>query len=348
MTEQTVVARDLRSALRTVRQRFGDEALILETRTRRRPLAGSLRLADEIELRVGLPGPSDGPGRAERSLAAELERLERLIADMEAALTQPEPAYPLAAALGELGVLPETLARLSADHADEVPPVDQERAEPALARLALALPCLEAMAAADLRGFHALLGAAGVGRSTLAMKLCAAAAANGTDAVHLAFAPAHPGERMRLEAEAMAAGHEVVLATDSAALGEAMRYLQRRDLVIVDMPAFQPDQLGLLERAAEAAGVPMLLRHALHAADGWARLAPGLGEAAHYLAITRADLADPLRLALDLTPGASPLLSFVAGGREPGTPLALATPAALLAGLRASLRPARAQAGVGR
>jgi hypothetical protein len=350
MTEQTVVARDLRSALRTVRQRFGDEALILETRTRRRPLAGSLRLADEVELRIGLPESGDeaAAGGAPRSLAGELERLEALIAELDTAISAPTPVYPLAAPLGELGLLPATLARLAADHAEEVPPVDQERAEPALARIAAQLPCLEAMAVADLRGFHALLGSAGVGRSTLAMKLCARAAAAGAQAVHVAFAPAHQGERLRLEAEAMAAGHEAVLAPDASALADALRYLQRRDLVIVDLPAFQPEQLGLLERIAAQAGVPMLLRHAVLAADGWSQLDPSLREAAHYLAITRGDLADPLRLALDLTPAGTPLLSFVAGGREAGTALALAEPGALLAGLRAALRPAWAEARAGR
>jgi hypothetical protein len=350
MTEHTVVARDLRSALRTVRQRYGDEALIIETRTRRRPQAGSLRLVEDVELRIGLPGPGAAGARlgAPRSLAGELERLESLIAELDSAVSAAAPDYPLAARLGELGLLPATIARLAADHAEEVPPVEQAAVEPALARLAAQLPCLEAMAVADLRGFHALLGGPGAGRSALAMKLCARAAAGGATAAHLAFAPVHPGERLRLEREAMNAGHEAVLAPDAAALADALRYLQRHDLVVVDLPAFAPEQLGLLERSAAQAGVPMLLRHAVLAADGWARLAPDLREAAHYLAITRSDLADPLRLALDLTPGGTPLLSFVAGGCQAATPLALAEPGRLLGGLRAALKPARAEAGAGR
>lgn len=348
MTEHTVVARDLASALRTVRQRFGDEALILETRTRRRPLAGSLRLAEEIELRIGIAAPGEQPAAAPRSLEEELARLEALVGEIDAGLAPLGPPYPLAAGLEALGVLPETVERLAADHAEEVPPVEQGRLEPALDRLAAQLPCLEAMALADLRGLHALLGAPGAGRSSLAAKLCAVAAAAGADAVHLAVAPAHPGERLRLEAEAAAGGHEVVLAADRAALGEALRYLRRRDLVVVDMPAFTPEQLGLLESLAAQAGLPTLLRHAVLPADGWARPAPGLCAAAHYLALTRAELADPLRLALDLTAAGAPLLSFVSAGAEPGSALHLAAPGLLTAGLRAALRPSRAEAVVGR
>jgi len=348
-TEQTVVARDLRSALRLVRERFGADALILETRSRQRPLAGALRMAEEIEVRVALPGAAGRMSEPGTPLAAEIARLESLLAVVETELDARESGrYPLATPLGELGLLPETLARLAADHAEEVPPVEQAKHGPALDRLALALPCLEAMAVADLRGYHALLGAPGVGRSALAAKLCARAAAAGASAVHIALAPAHGGERHRLEALAIAGGHEAVLAPDAGGLCEALRFFERRDLVIVDMPAFSLDQRALLERAAAQAGVPMLLRHAVLAADGWARFAPGLQEAAHYLAITRVDLADPLRLALDLTRDGAPLLSFVAGGTALGSTLELAQPAGLLAGLRSSLRPVRAEAGAGR
>lgn len=348
-TEQTVVARDLRSALRQVRERFGPDALILETRTRQRPVAGALRMAEEIEVRVALPGSLERASEPTAPLAAELARLESLLSVVEAELDDRENSrYPLAAPLATLGLLPETLARLAADHAEEVPPVEQAKLGPALDRLAFALPCLEAMAVADLRGYHALLGAPGAGRSALAAKLCARAAAAGASAVHIALAPMHAGERHRLEALAIAGGHEAVLAPDAGALVEALRYLERRDLVIVDMPGFSLDQRALLERAAAQAGVPMLLRHAVLPADGWARFAPGLQEAAHYLAITRTDLADPLRIALDLTQAGAPLLSFVAGGTALGSSLELAQPAGLLAGLRGSLQPARSGVGAGR
>ena len=253
MTEHRIVARDMRSALKTVRARFGEDALILDSRTLRRPRPGSLRMDEEVEVRVALPGaPGEmgtGPSAPLR-LEDEIARLEALLVDMEAQLDAAEtPGHPLRAALEALGILPATLQRLARDHADEVPPVDQAAETPALERIAAQLPCVESMALADLRGHHALLGAPGAGRSALATKLCAQAAAAGLRAAHLAVAPTHPGERLRLEAEAELHGHEAVLAPDGEALVDALRFLRDRDLVLIDLPGFAPGQIGLLEQA---------------------------------------------------------------------------------------------------
>ena len=139
----------------------------------------------------------------------------------------------------------------------------------------------------------------------------------------------------------------VLILKTREALVDALRFLRERDLVLIDLPGFAPGQIGLLEQAEARAELGPILRHAVLPADGRAVLAAELATGAHYLALTRGDLDDPLRLALDLTAGGRPLLSFVSSGADGHSPLALAGPEGLLAGLRGRLRGARGAAGAG-
>lgn len=361
MTEHKVVAPDIRSALKSVKEEFGEDALILGTRTRRVPREGSLRLQEEVEVTVvaaadhgGRRQPAAAPGTGPENCAdleTEVARVEVIVEEIERQLASSEAAtrHPLALPLRELGISPATWLAIAADHAEEVPPFEQADLSPALGRLAGFLPCVEAMALKDLRGHHALIGRPGAGRSVLARKLAATVAAEGCRVALVAFAPQHPGERIRLEADSGLQGYEAVLANDPQALLEAVEYLGGRDLVILDMPAFTRTQSALLHRVESLLGGAPLLRHLVVPADGHGIDAGGALAAAHYIAIARADLDDPLRLALDAGAAEAGMLSFIATGPGSEGSISLASPRVLLESIaRGQEKADVAEAGGGR
>jgi hypothetical protein len=354
MIEKKVVAPDVRAALKIVKELYGEDALIVDTSTRRSPREGSLQLEEEVEVRVmvadglALPDPAEAPAATGASLENEVTRLEGLLLEIESQMAEVEAMgrHPLIDSLRELGLSWEARQAIAADHAEEVPPFEQGDPAPALARLADSLPCVEAMALTDLRGHHALLGLPGAGKSSLARKLAAVLAAEGARVALIAFAPAHAGERLLLERESERHGYEAVLAGDERALLEAVDFLSGRDLVILDMPAFNDGQPALLDRAEALLNGAPLLRHLLLPADGFAAESESALATAHYLAISRADLSDPLRRALELGTTRSGLLSFLSSGEDE---LSLASPEGLLAGLARRHRKADAvEAGGGR
>ena len=362
MTEKKVVAPDIRTALRSVKEQYGEDALILDTLTRRSPKEGSLRLEEEVEVRVLVP-----EGRREQAAAAdtaaatadtaassleeEVARLELLLEEFERQLGEIEAAerHPLAAFLRGIGLSPEAMVRIAADHAEEVPPFQQGEIEPALDRIAGMLPCVEAMEIADLRGHHAIMGRPGSGKSGIARKIAATLSRAGARVALIAYAPEHPGERLRLETEADQLGYEAVLAADPRGLLEAVEFLHGRDLVIIDMPAYEEGQVALLERAeALLEGAP-LLRHLLLAADGHDGERREAMEAAHYLAISRADLADPLRRALEAGTAGTGLFSFLSERKGGEIDVTLATAGSLMTRIaRAHRKAGAAEAGGGR
>ncbi|MBN2169914.1 MAG: hypothetical protein JW819_01180 [Candidatus Krumholzibacteriota bacterium] len=352
MTKQIIVAPDVRTAMREVKERYGEDALILDTRTRRSRESGSLQGAREVEITVGLAGP-EAPARA-RSVADELDRLEALLAELEAREASlrareatlgdgaaPPAAYPLDEALEDCGVSAATRRRLAADHEMEVPPVDQADPGRARERLAAHIRCVEAMDLADLRGRHTLLGRPGAGRSTLALKLAARAARAGVDTLLIAHAPGHPGEAVRLERAAEAAGFAARLTADDEALLATLAGAGDRELVLVDLPPLAKDQWELLSRAeAVLAGEP-LLRHLVVPADGGWRGLETAASRCDFLAISRADLGVPLAPCLDLAPAGDFTTTFVGSGPGMDGGLSLAQAPILLVDLE---RPRASQA----
>ncbi len=355
MISETVVAPDMNTALRIIKRRYGEDALILGTRSRNRRKEGALALIEEVEVDVGLGSAVAGAqtrdmgggvgGReagqpAPRSLETELQRVEELLDQFEADLDGMRTSatgrdrYPLSAALERLGIGRPALEALIADHVEEVPPANQAEPHAAIDRLGQVLACVEPMSLSDLRGHHALLGAPGVGKTALAHKLAGRVAAGGARVVVLSYDSRHEGENLRLERAATELGFEAAVAPDRDAFLGALRYLKDRDLVIIDMPPLVDAHWALLSEGEAILKGDPLLRHLVLAADGGWRQTKLALQRCDFLALTRADLASPLLPGLELAGSAEFSLSFVAGGCALDEGLDLAAPDGLLAVLR--------------
>ncbi|MCP4548767.1 MAG: hypothetical protein GY835_20095 [bacterium] len=363
MNKETIIAPDMQTGLRMVKARFGEEALILDSRIKRSRRRGSLKMGEEVEIIVGLDQGRSNPEslRADgsdknynkpRPLAEEIIRLERMVDEMESQVESmdfqgfsPE-LYPLSEELTTAGLSPHALAMIRKDHAEEVPPVQQRNLEVALKRLERQVNCVEHMALGDLRGYHVLVGGPGVGKSTLGLKLAREAAAAGTSVVLVAYQPGHPGEQYRLDQCAQDYGFEAALAPDPDALMGATRYLVDRDLVLVDMPAIEDEHWPLLDEVERILKGDPLLRHlVVQANGGWTGM-EAVARRCDFLAVSKADLGDPLIPALNLLSGNDRSLTFLSDGGQVDSGLELASAHRLLSELkRRSLKAEAAGAG---
>ena len=91
MIKEKIIAPDMQTGLRMVKTRFGEEALILDSRVRRNRQKGSLKMSEEVEIIVGLDQGRSAPEQLRglgddgllfegpRPLADELTRLERVV-----------------------------------------------------------------------------------------------------------------------------------------------------------------------------------------------------------------------------------------------------------------------------
>ncbi len=344
MTREKILADDMNEALREVKERFGSEAYILETRTVRERIPGSMNSRKQVELTVSLAAPpqvereelpplqlgKDGRFVSEApSLESELLRLDTLLTEIEEHEERLEKmdkqGYPLERELRAWGLFDGTIDRLARDFEQEVPEVDQSDPQVALDRLSGMLRCVGKMQVADLRGIHALTGPPGVGKTSLALKLADRVTGSGARVAFLAFGPRHAGEVARLEEASRRLGFEVALAEDENTLMGAVRHLMSRDLILLDMPPLEDTQWDLLEKVEEALHREPVFRHLVVAADGGWRDLEGAAGAADFLAMTRADRDAALRPALDLLPLGEFNLGFVSSGGDVDSPLEVAS-----------------------
>ncbi len=367
MIKEKIVAPDMTAAMKMIKERFGDEALILNSRTRHKRKPASMQLSEEVEVEIGLelqgakskrkPGSMpgyDGLGQSFREpapLSKEIERIEELMGALEGQAellggpaTKP---FPLADQLVEMGIWPDTLSAIVDEFGESIPPANQDDPDVALAELKKRFRCVESMEIADLRGRHVFLGPPGAGKSTLAAKLATLVAAGGQRCVLISYAPDHPGERGRLEQIGVLGGFETIVAPDAAALRAAVGYVAEGDLILVDMPPFEKEHWELLESLENSEGGEPLLRHLVLAADGGWR---GWGEQLariDFLSISRCDLGAPLLPALELSEFGDYSLSFLSSSRGLDSGLQLAQPDGLLGTLIAQpeLKADSAEAG---
>lgn len=361
MNSEKIVASDMSEALRVIKERYGPDAFILESKTLRGREPGSLIPRSQVELTVSMqaPPPSsrefpvmagyDGTGglaEGKSSVSEELTRLESMLAQLETLETHladsSREGYPLDGQLRDYGISQVRIRELARDFEEEVPLVDQKDPEVALHRLGACLPCAKKMKVDGIRGVHVLMGPPGVGKTSLALKIAGRVSEAGASVVILAYGPRNTGEVRRLEEAARSLNFEVALAQDPQTLLGALRHLSLRDLILVDMPPLAEEHWELLSNAERTLHGEPLIRHLVLPADGgWRRMAE-IARRVDFLALTRTDLDDALRPALDLLGRGSTALAFLSAGAEPESPLELARASQLLSPLTEILERSRA------
>lgn len=360
-----IAAPSLATAHRRIRERFGDDAVILSTRsiTRRHELGLGQDHGVEVVVqppgtagragRGGLPSFAPATGAAiPPELLVEIERIESLVEQVAAEYERgrADEAWlsrdPAAGALLSAGASPATVRRL------------QARCAAALGRAARDAGELRDWLATQLRasncgwegfyGCHAFLGDSGCGRSDLVLAAAARLQARGRRTLVLAALPADPGHIHRLQEVAAAGGYDAAVVNEARHLTDAEQHLAGYDAVLVELPRLDHPAMAL-GGALHAWLAPHrgFHRHLVVAADRDPGDQPDLSAAARdwncdWVAFSRLDRTRRPGKLLDLLEAVPLAVSLV--GRDPlhGGDLAVGTSAELAAMV---LPPAAATAG---
>lgn len=257
-----ITAPSLATAHRRIRDRYGDDAVIISTRsiTRRHELGlGHERGVEVVVQPSGTPGrqaratvPSFAPaadGGIPPELLQEIERIESLVEQVAAEyergradegwLARDPAAGPLLAA----GTSPATVRRL------------QARCAAALGRAARDGAEFRAWLATQLRasncgwegfyGCHAFLGDSGCGRSDLVLAAAARLQARGRRTLVMAALPSDPGHVHRLQETAAAGGYDAAVVNEARHLAEAEPHFASYDAVLVELPRLDDPSMAL-------------------------------------------------------------------------------------------------------
>lgn len=346
-----VEAPTLKDALRQVRQRYGEDARVIRSRTLTRRQPDGLGSQKVVEVLVepdnGGRGPRQEQGRPARQphpwgnltgeIAAEVERIESLVQQIArdqargAGMGPAAPRNRLAAALVQAGADPEVVGRL-ADRcrAETGAPVDDRAA--LLDYLTGTLPT----GRGDWRevgGTHVFLGASGSGRTTLLLAVAARMAADQRQVLVLSLMPRHGGEVRRLQAEAAAHGYDAAVIQNPRQLAKARDHLAGYDVVLIDAPALGE---GLdLGPCRDVIADPAFHRHLVFPIDRDLADADQVLEQARslhcdWLALTRLDQTERRAKTLNLLDRLPLPVSLLASAQGPGGEPQLATPGLLL------------------
>ncbi len=257
-----IAAPSLATAHRRIRERYGDDAVILSTRSVARRHELGLGQERGVEVVVQPPGalaragrgpaPSFAPG-ADAAIPAELlleiERIESLVEEVAAGYERgrADEAWlardPGAGALLAAGVSPAVVRRL------------QARCAAALGRAARDPDELRAWLATHLRasncdwdgfyGCHAFLGDSGCGRSDLVLAAAARLQSRGRRTLVLAALPADPGHVHRLQEVASAGGYDAAVVNDARHLTGAEPHFADYDAVLIELPRLDDPAMAL-------------------------------------------------------------------------------------------------------
>jgi len=290
-----IAAPSLATAHRRIRERFGDDAVILSTRSVARRHELGLGQERGVEVVVRPPGPLARGGRGgppsfrpdagagiPPELRLEIERIESLVEEVAAGYERGRADEtwlardPAAGALLAAGASPAVVRRL------------QARCAAALGRAARDPGELRAWLSTHLRasncdwdgfyGCHAFLGDSGCGRSDLVLAAAARLQARGRRTLVLAVLPADPGHVHRLQEVASAGGYDAAVVNDARHLTGAEPHFAGYDAVLIELPRLDDPALAL--------------GGALHA---W--LAPHLGFHRHLVVAADRDPGDQTELA---------------------------------------------------
>lgn len=367
-----VLAATLKEAFREARGLYGDDVRVLDSRTvvRRQErglgeqrlvevtvaAAGAAAAGDRAGRSAAPRGPAGGPAaapgadpaRLAERIAAEVERIEGLVADLEArevtALGAGAGGHPLAAELLAGGAAPATVRRLAERHAAEVG-AGGAGADPAAARRR-ALDHLAgqiATAGGDwgtMGGCHVVLGGPGAGKTDLVLSAAARLRRLGRRVLVLSLLPRHGGELRRLQEEAATHGYDAAVIQKGAQLSRLAEHIRRYEVVLVDTPALGgPLPAAFAELRAHLAADETCHRHLVVPLDADPAELERLRAAARdwscdWLALSRLDRSERPAKLLDLLERLRLPVSLCRSGPWPGTEPELAAPARL-AGLAA-------------
>lgn len=344
-----VEAPTLKDALRQVRQRYGEDARVIRSRTLNRRQADGYGREKVVEVLVEPAGESRRPrqlnlGAAAATshpwqnlageIASEVERIEGLVRqitrDQNRQAGSPSLRNPLATALVNAGASLDTISRLGERCSAETGarPEDQAALLDYLVRhLATGRGDWE-----DMGGTHVFLGPSGSGRTELLLRIAANLNAAGRQVLVLSLLPRHTGEVRRLQAEAAQHGYDAAIIQKPRQLASAREHLDRYDVVLVDAPGFDtPLQDGADAMCRDIVSNPGFHRHLVFPMDRDVMDADRILDQARawncdWLALTRLDQTRRRAKLLDLVDQLPLAVSAVGGLDWPHDEPRLATP----------------------
>jgi hypothetical protein len=242
-----VIGASLAEAYRKVRRRFGDEAVISGSRSRTRRKSSGWGTEQVVEVMVetggaasldcGVPLPVAGDLNAE--IRYEVERLERMVADIvdpaPAPSPEPGPANPLGEFLIDNGASPGTVERLLTRFVGETGCARNDRPG-ALAWLDGYLRTGQEDLA-SLQGHHAFLCEHESDRLELVLETARRLHGEGRKVLVLAVLPDPDRDLSRLRNTAGETGHDAAVLRDADQLGDLSREIEGYDMVLLDMPS---------------------------------------------------------------------------------------------------------------
>ncbi len=324
-----VAAPSLAEALRRARALYGADVGVLDSRTVVVNAADGLGSRRLVEVRV-----ASAAGAAAASRQGDAARIERLAAMLGRAqgVQGAGAEYPLADVLATAGASASTIAQL-ADRFAGLPAAARQDAE---AHLRGTLR-VSGGAWDGVRGAHVFLGAAGCGRTDLALGVAARLRRAGARPLFLQLLPRHEGEIARVRVESARHGFDAAVVHGAEQLAGHVERFGRHGAVLIDTPAVFSAALaaaGDLQRfVAESAA---LRRHLVVPADADLEEQADLWRAARTwrcdgTAVTRLDRARKPGKLLDLASRVALPFSFVTCGAWPQAAPELARAEALAA-----------------
>ncbi len=260
-----VSANTLKEAYAIVREDYGEDAIILGTRTVNQRQELGLGHERQVQVTVQMPGaaPATSPlGRrggasalerilaghkeapdttdVEQDIVSEVNRIEKLVAAIAedharlSKLRLPLCDNPLAETLIENGATPEAVNTLLTRFTSETGASVQDRP----AAITWLTDNLRASNCTweDFYGCHAFLGETGSGRSDLVLTAAGILQEMGRRTLVLSLMPGNNGDIKRLQLEAALKGFDAAVIKKESQLASTEKHLSDYDVVLVDMP----------------------------------------------------------------------------------------------------------------
>lgn len=257
-----ISAPTLKGAYKLVKESFGDDAVILGSRTVTKRQALGLGHEKVVEVMVqqqgstapGFPGLNSGQGTtgsidpSPAALQVEVERIEELVAsiaseydklDLSRSIIRNNPlAETLVQAGASLTTVEKLLTRFSSESGQQ--PNNRTAALAWMGENLRASNC-------DWDGFygcHAFLGPEGAGTSDLILEAAAQLQQLGRRTLVLNVLPEDSGRIRQLQVEASRLGFDAAVIQKPQQLARSEEHLTRYDVVLVDMPPIGHPQMA--------------------------------------------------------------------------------------------------------